>query len=285
MKKRILAFLFASLMVFLLACPAVHADNTDSASELSYDPNYYNDGIRVIDQAARFSPYTIDDLRQRIAAIQSKYQTDVVILTVPSLDTEELRHYHYRDIRSFAEDYYDYLGYGLGPDHDGLILVINMALYGDENREYCIVTSGKEIDRFQKHMNMMYDRIYSKLSNLDYDGAADTFLSLIETKYKYGFYPPTFGKILISLAIGCLAGAMVVGVMKSKMNTVKVATQAHDYVVPGSFQLRNYQEILLHTAITRTERPQMNDRGGGGGGGISIGSSGVSHGGGGGHGF
>ncbi len=281
MKKYGILFLFAFLLLAVFA-PAVHAE--DSADALSYDPDYYYDGARVINNAGILSSQTVADLSARIEAIKQKYNTDVVVLTVPSLDTEELRHYHYRDIRSFAEDYYDYLGFGLGKDHDGLILVINMAIYGDENREYCIVTTGKEIDHFQKHIDYMYDRVYRNLAVQDYDGAADTFVSMVETKYKLGFFPPTFGKILISIGVGCLFGLIVTASMKARMKTVHLAAEARDYVVPGSFNLRSYNEIFLHSAITQTPR-QTEQRGGGGGGGISVGSSGVSHGGGGGHGF
>ena len=281
MKKYGILFLFAFLLLAVFS-PVVRAE--DSADALSYDPDYYYDGARVINNADILSGEAAVSLTSRIEAIKQQYQTDVVILTVPSLDTEELRHYHYRDIRSFAEDYYDYLGFGLGKDHDGLILVINMALYGDENREYCIVTSGKEIDHFQKHMDYMYDRIYRNLSVQDYDGAAETFLSMIETKYKLGFFPPSFGKILISVGIGCLIGLIVVASMKARMRTVHLATEARDYVVPGSFKLRSYNEIYLRRTVTQTPR-QTENRGSGGGGGISVGSSGVSHGGGGGHGF
>ena len=217
-------------------------------------------------------------LEDKMAELEQKYGTKVFILTVYKLEDEALSG-SYTGIRAFAEDYYDFVVCG-GVETTGIMLCVDMG-----GREMWVSTTGAEIERFQDDIDYLLDRVASRLSSGEYDAAGNLFLKLVEQKHKLGFYPPTAGKIILSLAIGLLVGLIVLGSLKSQLKTVHQATTARNYAVPGSFRLRRINELYLYSSVTQTAKPQPTDRVGnggfGGGFGGGGGSSGFSHGGGG----
>ena len=54
---------------------------------------------------------------------------DVIVVTVASLDG--------KTAESYADDYFDFNGYGLGQDRDGILLLLSM-----EDRDWAISTHG-----------------------------------------------------------------------------------------------------------------------------------------------
>ncbi len=237
-------------------------------------------GQSIIDEADLLNPSAEAEINADIAGLDEKYQTNIVILTVTSMQRPELKNGQtYYDIQAFTQDYYDFVCAG-GVEKDGIILCVNME---PSNREFCVVTTGKEINRFQSKMSYIYDKIYDDLSRTEYEAAARTFVILVEVKHRLGFYPPSFLKVVICLAIGLLAGWLVTKGMEGGMDNVHAASSAGSYMIRDSFRVRRQHEIFLHSTISQTAR-QTEHRSGGGGG-ISIGSSGISHGGGGGHSF
>ncbi len=241
------------------------------------------DAPSIADEADIISASNEAIMKAQISQLDQKYQTQVMVLTVTRLQRDDLSGGKtYYDIEAFTQDYYDYIASN-GQEKDGIILCVNME---PNNREFCIVTTGKEISRFQRHMDYIYDRIYEDLSRSQYDEGIQTYLDLVETKFRLGFYPPSGTKILIAIGAGLLVAFLAVSTMKGSMQNVQLATSANSYVVPNSFHMRRQNEIFLHSSIVQTAREtQRTGNGGGGGGGISVGSSGFSHGGGGGHKF
>ena len=272
MKKRLFAFFGILLLLSVLVMPFAGSPRALAADRVC---------PQIIDEADILKPSAETELGAQIAALESKYQTNIVILTVTEMQRADLKGgQKYYDIQAFTEDFYDFV-YCSGQEKDGIILCVNMDY---QNREYCIVTTGKEINRFQSKMDYIYEKIYENLTRAEYESAAETYVKLIETKYRLGFYPPSFGTVLICLAIGLLVGWLATKGMKGSMNNVHMATSAGSYMIPNSFNVRRQNEMFLYSNITQTAR-QTEHREGGGGGGIHIGSSGFSHGGGGGHSF
>lgn len=265
MKKRVIALM--GLFLLLLVLP--FAGGGRAKAILNSIPN-------IIDEAIIFSPSREMEFAPRLKQLEEKYQTNIVILTVKEMQREDLNEGRkYYSIQAFAEDYYDFIYCG-GQEQDGIILCINME---PSNREFCVVTTGKDINKFQKHMDYIYDKLYEDLHRTAYDDAAETFLNLIETKYRFGFYPPSWGTVAICIGIGLLVGWLVVKGMQGSMNNVALATSAGSYLNRDSFNLRHQREMFLYSNVTQVARQQERT---GGGGGIHIGSSGISHGGGGG---
>ena len=264
MKKLFKQLLLSLLLAMLLLSPAV-VGKAQAAVETTH----------IIDRAALFSVSAHLELERKMAELESEYGTKVIILTVYRLADEALPN-SYTGIRAFTEDYYDYVVCG-GVETTGIILCVDMG-----SRKMWVSTTGEEVGRFQDDIDYLLDKVADRLSDGDYDDAAALFVKLVTQKHKWGFYPPGAGKIILSLGIGLVVGLIVLSVRKSQLKTVRQATSAHNYTVPGSFHLRRINELYLYSHVTQTERPQSTGRGGGGGGGFGGGgSSGFSHGGGG----
>ncbi|MFY9175681.1 MAG: TPM domain-containing protein [Peptococcia bacterium] len=86
----------------------------------------------VIDQAELYSDSEESQLSQRAQGIGTAYQMDIVIVTTANAEGKTARDY--------ADDFFDYNGYGVGDDRDGILFLIDM-----DNREVYISTSGMSI--------------------------------------------------------------------------------------------------------------------------------------------
>ena len=86
----------------------------------------------VVDEANLMSPDQVLDLNDRANALSQEFNMDIVIVTTD--DTGG------KSSREFADDYFDYNGYGVGPNYDGILFLIDM-----DNRETYISTTGQEL--------------------------------------------------------------------------------------------------------------------------------------------
>lgn len=79
-----------------------------------------------------------------------------------------------------------------------------------------------------------------------------------------------YGKTIgICMGVGLLIGLAAVGIMASKMRSVRMQSSASDYVRPGSMHLTSSRDIFLYSHVSRTPKPKNHTSGGhhGGGGG------------------
>lgn len=266
MKKTLRILLIIAACLLLVTLPA-------AASGSYYDASL----PRVIDNANLFSLDAEAKLQEGIDELLDKYETDVVIMTVTALSDPSLPGRFYLSIQDFTDDFYDYNGYGCGTDKTGIILVISMA---PGNHEYQFVTTGGEYQRFgSKDVEYMKGQLESLLGDGDFYGAAKRFLEMVDYEHVHGRQPIQPGDLLFTFSIAVVVSLCIVGNMKRKMNPVRRAEAAANYIVPGSYKLRDYNEIFLNRTVTRAAKPKSSS----GGGGSHVGSSGTSHGGGGGH--
>ena len=91
---------------------------------------------RLVDRADLLSELEEEELEARLDEISERQQADVVVVTVNSLDGKSAQDY--------ADDFYDYNGYGIGTDKSGILLLVSM-----EARDWHITTtdSGSERSR------------------------------------------------------------------------------------------------------------------------------------------
>ena len=231
---------------------------------------------RVVDNAGLLSDAEKESLRSIIASLASRYNFDLVIVTERNIGST-----HPRD---FADDFFDYNGYGLGEDYDGCLF-----LQVTESRDYWFSTTGRGIGvlnsyalnklsadavRFLREDNP-YEAYRSFLRNWE------VFLSLDAQGRSYNFfYQNNFILVFAAWMLSMLIGAITVQVWKKGMNTALPQTQAAAYVVAGSLVFGEKTDRFLYSTVTQTERQPPPSAGGGGG--VHTGSSGRSHGGGGG---
>lgn len=240
---------------------------------------------RVVDYAGLMSVSDSDALLRKLDQISEAHQLDVVVVTQYSLGGKTPMEY--------ADDFYDYNGYGFGENRDGILLLLGM-----EDRDWRITTTGKGITVFtDAGQSYISDRFVSYLSDGNYYGGFDKFATLCDEfithyeetgqAYDTGHMPKApFGwgmAILGGGAIGLIAGFITVSVMKGDLKSVASQAAAGAYTKPGSLNITQRSDLFLYNTVTRTAKPQ--DTGGGSSHGSSShsSSSGSSHGGSGGH--
>lgn len=258
----------------------------------------YEQNNSVIDNADIISAGTEEVLASRLKEIGTKYKTDLVVLTVD--DTEGKSHMEY------ADDYYDYNGYGYGDEKTGTLLLICME---EGNRGVWISTCGEDIERINDYeIDSILDDFVPYLSDGDYDTGvlayADSLEFELEYEAEYGhdgedYYTDSYAaysgntsankieKVVkayfFAIIIGLAVGGVTAFVLKKQMTPVQQAVSARNYLVNNSFRLTKNFDIFLYSNVTKTAKPKDTDSGSGhsGGGSSHTGSSGVSHGGGG----
>lgn len=253
MKKRIFTFLFVLTICLSLACPVLSV----SAA-----------GLRVVDNADLLTESQESTLLTRLDDISNQYNVDVAVVTVDSLDG--------RSPMTYADDYFDNNGYGMGANRDGILLLISM-----EYRDWYITTHGLCIDAFS---DSTIESIGSLMSSDLGDGNyADAFHTYADECAYYidgeinGFPFKFFQNLLVSLGIGLVVAFIATSIMKGKLKSVVRQTAAANYVKAGSLNVTDSGEYFLYRTVNRVAKPQNN-----GGSSTHRSSSGSTHGGGGG---
>lgn len=129
---------------------------------------------RVFDDAELLTAEEIEQLEEQIIPLQKLMGMDVVLVT--TADTGG------KDSMNYADDYYDYGGFGVGKNANGVLFLIDM-----DNREIYISTSGAMI-RFltDTRIDKMLDREIVYMKRSDYFGTMKQFLTDVEGYYREG---------------------------------------------------------------------------------------------------
>lgn len=188
-------------------------------------------------------------------------EADIVVVTMDTIGEKKPS--------AFADDYFDYNGYGRGEEYDGVLLLLVM-----DTRDWFISTTGKAIKSID------HETLFESFSD---DISAGNYLTAFETYAKEAaskLAPPEFSfkSIPICLAIGFAVSFIITAVMKSKMKSVRKQENAKQYVRNDSMVIVQSQDRFLYRNVIRTAKPKETSSGSG----SRVGSSGRSHGGGGG---
>ncbi|MBQ9946404.1 MAG: TPM domain-containing protein [Clostridia bacterium] len=297
--KKLITLVIVSVLAFTLSF----------SSFAAYD---YSGGERtslLYDLANIINDADEPEILTKLEEISASYECEIAILTVYGTEG--------KDITAFADDYYDYNGFGYGENDDGLILVVDMA-----ERNYAISTYGTAIEIFNDHnLNYLENNFLSYLSDGDYYQAAVSFTSCcgsvladyenylnsgnndtyyneepFDDEYYNDYYSdyedkytPDFFNIkwfLVAIVIGVIIAFIYTASLKSQLKTVRSKASAKDYVIPGSLHLTQQRDVFMYSNVKKIPKPKENSskgsRGGtsfGGGSSTHRSSSGRSHGG------
>jgi uncharacterized protein len=101
-------------------------------------------------------------------ALVSKYDMDVVILVEDSIGLN--------DVTDYADDYFDFNGYGVGSKHSGVLLLLDM-----DEREWAISTCGDAIDALTDYgQEQIMDEVLEYLGDDEYYNGFHTYLELLD---------------------------------------------------------------------------------------------------------
>ena len=248
---------------------------------------------KIIDDADLLWLDEISDLEAKAAAITEEYGMDVVILTVDSLDGA--------DIEAFADDFYDYNGYGVGEEGHGVLLVLAM-----DSREWAISTCGDAIYALTDYgIQSLFEEMAYDLSDGDYYLAFEAYLNALPYYFEAfrqgetvdgftgnysgpGSYVPGTREdvvyyesdppYVLAPVIGAVFAVIVILVMRSTMNTKRPQRSAGDYLKRNSYQLRLHRDMFLYSHVSKVRKQSQSSSGGGSS--VHRSSSGRSHGGG-----
>ena len=254
---------------------------------------------RVFDEAKLFSAKEEAKLEMLTAQCRETTGMDVVILTAYNDGR--------RSAMEFADDYYDYGGFGVGEKASGALFLLYMDGPGSTHGDYWISTTGNMIRILtDKRIEEMGSHVVSDLRGKEYAKAAQTFLKDIEYYVNKGIvagqynYDTETGEIsiyrsirwyeaLLAVMISATAGVLACLGVKNRY-AMKPSRRQMDnslaaYRSNAQYAMNIVQDTLVKQYVTHTRISSSSGGGGGGGGGRSSthrSSSGRSHGGGGG---
>lgn len=235
----------------------------------------------------------IQELQTQVESTISRTNLDVVVVLIDNANGKSSMEY--------ADDYYDNNGFGIGADHSGLLLLIDL-----DNKELWISTTGEAINIFTDvRIQSILDDVYEGASQKDYYKASTAFLSNVEYYVQQGVpenqyqededgnrtyyneekltYAQKLGRTvknpiiyIVALVVG-LVSLLIAGANSKGKVTVNEAT----YEGQGSFSLRNQQDTFVRKTVSTVRKQSSSGGSGGGGSSTHTSSSGRSHGGGG----
>lgn len=232
---------------------------------------------KVYDYASLLTDSEEETLAAAARQLLEQYQLDLAVVTI--LDAEG------KSSMAYADDFYDYNGFGYGDHHDGLLLLVDM-----QHRIVWLSTTGSAIPMFTDScIQSITDDAASYLADGDYFGGCRSALSDIEDVARRERELSTVGgrarrsarRLPGYLLFAAVAGGIAVACMSSKGKTARRAFRADTYLDRSSIRMLVKEDQFINSSVTRTRIETSSGGGGGGGSSTHTGSSGTSHGGGG----
>lgn len=239
--------------------PATDAPETESTTEfVPVDRTL----PLVVDNADVLTDAEEAALLTKLEALGEANDLEIGAITVDS--------YEGKEPQAFADDFYDYNGYGYGENDDGLIVVFNTG-EGDGNRNIAISTHGKAIDLVSDYnIDLIIEMMIPDIKNGNFAGAFDSFVAECENAVDTSASPLA---IPLAIVIGFGLAFLIVKIQASKLKTVRQQVNAADYV--GEVMLTGQFDNFLYKNVTSSPKAKSSS-----GGSTHTSSSGRTHGGG-----
>lgn len=258
MQKRLLGLLCTFFLIFSCSMPVLA----------------WNDMPLLVDDADLLTDSEESELLSRLEVVSESGQTDIVVVTIDSLNGE--------DAQDYADDFYDNNGYA----KDGVLLLISIS-----DSEWYLSTKGFGITAVtDAGREYMAEQILEELGDGAFFNAFMTYADLCDefvqqarngenndvgNPLKAPF--PLVRNLLISFGIGLVAALLMTGRMKGELKSINMQEKAADYVKKGSLKVTQSKELFLYTQTNRQEKTTSS-----GASDTHTSSSGQTHGGGGG---
>lgn len=201
------------------------------------------------------------ELIARLETLGSEYDIEIGVITVDS--------YEGKDPQSFADDFYDYNGYGYGNNDDGLIVVFNTG-EGDGNSNIAISTHGKGIELLTDlEIDRIIEMMINPIKNGDFAGAFDNFVTECEGAFDESI---SIIWIPVSILVGFGLAFLIAKIQASKLKNVVQKADAADYV--NNVILTYQDDRFMYKNVTSSPKPKSSSSS------THTSSSGRTHGGG-----
>ena len=272
MKKKIWHGLFVLLCLFILMLPA-------KASSIPAE----RQKPLLVDDAGLLTAEESTALLEKLEEISQRQQNEVAIVTVNSLDG--------KTAQAYADDYYDYNGYGYGENDDGILLLISMGerKWAISTYGYCHLTAFTDAG-----ISYISEKLGPSLKKEKYMKAFTTYASLCDKfvekahsgkPYDVGHMPfkwlPWYC-VSISIVCGLVAAFFVVSSKRDELHSVAFEDKAHNYMKKNTLKMKESHDYFLYHTVTRNRIKSDSDDSSSGGSSTYSSSSGNTYGGGGG---
>ena len=221
---------------------------------------------RVVDDGDLLSSSEETELTKKLDYISKGQGCDVIVVTADSLGS--------KTAQEFADDYFDYMGYGIGPQDSGILLLVCM-----EERDYAFSTYGFGITAFNdKGIDLLEEEVVPYLSDENFYDAFSQYGELCQELLiranegePYGTggngEDYTTGEMLAmgipgAVALGTAGSGIATLSKKARLKTVRRRYGAEDYVVSGSMAVDRSNDYFLYSQITQRAKPKDNNSGG-----------------------
>ena len=214
---------------------------------------------RVVDDSGILTEEQLQDLRDYAKKISDKYGLDVVVNIAPrsgNLTREE-----------YAKLFYEYNGYGLGDDYDGILLtVFKRQGYQSDN---CLYASGKGLEKLTEvNRERLRGFVQDGMDGGNYHFTLKRFLQQTDHMERTGRVPRSLIYWIFMTVLSAVSGVIVGGISLFKaslrMAVPKMQENADAYLVPGSLIVKNLGEVFLGSSTTSKYIPPVSRSSGGG---------------------
>ena len=263
MKKKIFLFFLTVIMTI-----GMSVTSSAAGTEL----------LLICDDADLLSDYEETLLQSRLEKLSDSAEMDTVIVTVDSVG--------FQSPEEFADDFFDFNGYGRGEKRDGLLLLVSM-----EESDWWISTRGYAAKVFtDAGLDYIGEQIVPYMSDGDFAAAFEEFAAQCDIFVQQANAGDPFDthnlpkepfevglSLIIALAIGLIIALLYTGSLKAQLQTVRRQSGASVYVKNDSLKIENARDIYLYRNVRKTVRQTSNSSSGGSR--MHTSSSGASHGG------
>lgn len=251
--KRIIKIVVCMHMFFILITPIFASANSIPEERLL---------PRLVDDAYLLSEYEYQSLLDKLDRISEREQFDIVIVTTDSLGGYTSTQY--------ADDFYDYNGYGMGAGYDGILLLISM-----EERDWAISTHGFGVTAFtDAGQKRLVDQFIGDLSDGNYFSAFNKFADtsqnyIIQAKTEKPYDSPNLPKNelpsqlperelspylpVITTAIGVVIAFIITSIMALQLKSVRMQTAAGNYIKDNSLKIIESRDVFLYANLSKTK--------------------------------
>lgn len=219
--------------------------------------------VRVFDEAQLFSSSEKDSLESQIAKLRETIGMDLVVVT-----TEDARG---MDSETYADQYYEAGGFGVGKNHAGALLLLDM-----DNRMLQISTEGAMIRYLtDDRIETMLDHAIGDMQSGSYANAVESWLSDVENFYKKGIpggqysYDRDTGEIYVYrsirpweavaafvIAAFCGGAACMKVVHEYGMKDEKTQRYHMAYRANTHFAFQTHNDTRVNQFVTKTRIPR-----------------------------
>lgn len=225
----------------------------------------------IIDNAGYLTQAELAELSAELDAVRDKYNYDVAIYTETNMSGYSAM--------ATADDIYDYNGYGVGENADGIMLYICKS-----TREYHFTTCGRGIWAFTDNgLIYLENKVVPCLSDNDYYGAFSQYIKYTDELLSVAAQGKPYDKQqhetsdLIMIFAGVLIIPLVIAFIMMHMKLANMKTARENNYALNYMQNKNIttsRDMFLFSNITKTRREKSSS-----GSSTHTSSSGTSHGG------